>query len=587
MFIKNQKGIALVSVLIILAITSLLGTTVWYASSQETLSSEQVENRTQAYYYAQSGVEMALSYIKDLCRENKVIPSKKVFYGDLNGALSEERNDSYNIETEILYEAGTFTVKSVGIVRKGQTGAIQAQDDLAYEISRDTVLQMLGAGGGNGGSGGPIALFSNKGILFKGSAEISGNVLTNTVESGHVHFQNNKTGIFNGNLYIGPGANKEKVVTYSGGGEETKNIPNGKIDYLPALRSYPLPAFPNFPEDLTSKDNLVTEPGAISGKVADSNGNGIGDVAIYLSPSIQGSLVKTNVKTTNDPGWKKGHGTWAAYTGEGSGHQEGTVIVTPMKDGYTFDPQFREVTGPMSNVNFLAVPSNATYNTPQINSNQTWYWKIDEDGYYDKISIKGDRTLCIDLKGETRKLRVKNLDIQQGNIVLVGEGRLILYVENDFNLSGSSTINANGESNSLIMYYQGKDSLKFAGDTRFKGSIYAKNANISIQGSNNIIGNVITGGKYVSVQGDADVYPMILYAPKAELTVTGSGKILGTVVVDDCIVQGDSRITANNPLDTTIFNSLEWGSNGPPSLSVTVEEPSRLTWRGYGQWIKI
>ena len=80
---------------------------------------------------------------------------------------------------------------------------------------------------------------------------------------------------------------------------------------------------------------------------------------------------------------------------------------------------------------------------------------------------------------------------------------------------------------------------------------------------------------------------MILYAPKAELTVTGSGKILGTVVVDDCIVQGDSRITANNPLDTTIFNSLEWGSNGPPSLSVTVEEPSRLTWRGYGQWIEI
>ena len=115
-----------------------------------------------------------------------------------------------------------------------------------------------------------------------------------------------------------------------------------------------------------------------------------------------------------------------------------------MKDGYTFDPQFREVTGPMSNVNFLAVPSNATYNTPQINSNQTWYWKIDEDGYYDKISIKGDRTLCIDLKGETRKLRVKNLDIQQGNIVLVGEGRLILYVENDFNLTWKQCVDENG-----------------------------------------------------------------------------------------------------------------------------------------------
>lgn len=583
--LKNQRGMALVSVLIIFAITSLLGTTVYYASTKEALSSEKVQDQTQAYYFAQSGVEMAISYIKDLCgKQTNITNFDKKFYAGLNG---EPEFGQHNIEYDIKYDGATgeFTIKSLGIVRKqNSAGAIATEHDLEYKISKGDILELI-IGGGTGGSGGPIALFSAKNIFFYGSAGITGNVLTNATTSNKVHFNNNTTRIYSGNLYLGPDADKDIVVTYSDGGNEKANIPQGKILNQPAERIYPLPRFPSFPSDLPAKGTINTgNTGTISGRVTDQSGKGVGDVTIYISPSIPGNLAKTSVTTVNNEGWVAGHGTWAEY------NSQGTVIITPVKEGYTFIPAFQKVTGPKSNIDFTAIKDNsAPKQNIEMGNGQQWAWEISEDGYYDKITVVSNRILRIDLAGGTRVLRVKEFDISQGHVTLEGSGQLILYVDN-LKLNNGSTFNLPGESNSLILFYKGSDQLEFAGNTRYKGTLYAEKANIVISGSNNVIGNVITGGNTVKVTGDASVSPMVVYAPKAKLTVGGSGKILGTAVVNECTLEGAAKITVHDPLDTTVFNALDWGSAGPPSLYLTSEQPQEttgLTWRGKGKWTKI
>ena len=596
MFYKNQKGIALVSVLVIVTLASLLGTTVWYASSMEASASEMDENQTQAYHFARSGVEIAIGLIKSGYCDDMETDVLLEFYGGLGGTFSDQETGDYNIKFSIgLDEDDYFTISSIGIVRQGVAGAAKAQDDLVFKISRANIYDDGGVGGGGNGGDGNIsmALFASEGLTVNSSARINWHVPNNAVIPASVEF-GSQGFIINGDLYIGPEANKDSVVEFSGNRSPEINIPDGKIINLPALRNYPLPAFPAFPADLPLKGTLATNPGNISGKVHDSNGNGIGGVTIYLSPGNPGNLVKTSLTTVNNIGWTAGHGTWAAYTGNGQGHQEGTVIVTPAKNGYTFNPQSRVVTGPISNVNFEAIPHpNANFQPLATNHNQPWCWLIDEDGDYDTISITGNRRLCIDLQGGTRILRVNRLDIQQGELILVGTGKLILYVEESFNIGGSSQVNHGGDYESLVMFFQGNQTLNFSGNTRFVGSVFAKEADISISGSNNIEGHIITGGDSVSVSGAADAYPRILYAPHANLQVTGSGTIKGTAIVNNCTVGGGNRdaITGGSLQNKTFFNTLDWGANGPPSLFLSEQEPpnqepSASSWRGRGTWVK-
>ncbi len=80
-------------------------------------------------------------------------------------------------------------------------------------------------------------VFSNESISFKGNAEIIGNTGTNSNKNNSITFNNQNSKIV-GDLYYGPEANWE-----------SDNV-TGSIYNLPSIRSYPLPEFPNFPEEL-------------------------------------------------------------------------------------------------------------------------------------------------------------------------------------------------------------------------------------------------------------------------------------------------------------------------------------------------
>ncbi|MFZ5644803.1 MAG: DUF7305 domain-containing protein [Bacillota bacterium] len=492
MNIKCQKGMAMIPVLIILIVVSILGTTVYYASAQEVLNSKGDENRTQAYYFARSGVEMAINLIKGGNCNNMSTGEEVVYYGSLDGDFTIEETSDYNIRFKIgLDEENYFIIDSVGIVRSSMSGGAQTQSDLKFKINKNDITGGGGNGGGQGGEGDvPIALFANESLNLKGSARVNGNVATNAINPGSVEFQYSCY-INNGNLYIGPGADAERVVKFNGWrrGPDT-NIPDGEILNLPSALSYPMPTFPAFPSGLEDRSNLSTNHGS---HIISENGTG--------------------------------------------------------KNNYNF-------------------------------------------GYYDLIDIGGSSKITIKLDGKNRVIRVKNLEVTgSSDFILEGSGKLYLYVENVFTLSGSSKINYNGDPNSLVMFYQGSDALDFSGSTQFSGNIFAQNANVKISGSNNITGNIVTGGSSVEVSGSADAYPRILYSPNADVKVSGSGKVKGIVISNKCTVEGGNRdaIAAGSSLDTAFFNSLDWGAGGPPSLllnSGQTPAQEQINWWQKGSWIK-
>jgi hypothetical protein len=147
-------------------------------------------------------------------------------------------------------------------------------------------------------------------------------------------------------------------------------------------------------------------------------------------------------------------------------------------------------------------------------SNQSITNAYFENSYVPSITIQGNRTLTINVGNEDRVLRVGSLDIQQGNLNIIGTGKLTIYVENMFNLSGSSTMNQHRDSHTAFVYYAGTTALNFAGATKYKGGVYAKTANIGIGGSGGIQGNIITGGADVNIYGNAEALSRMVYAPK-------------------------------------------------------------------------
>ncbi len=194
-----------------------------------------------------------------------------------------------------------------------------------------------------------------------------------------------------------------------------------------------------------------------------------------------------------------------------------------------------------------SLPEREDFSTPWVEGE---HYEIDQDGEYHNIEVSSNRTLTIDMGGGDRIIRVKNLNISQGHIELINKGedsQLKLYVEDEFSLKGSGTINNGGNIKDVIMYYKGQDEPDFGGNTRFVGSLFAETSNISISGSNGVTGHVITGGGEVNITGDADMFTRVLYAPHANVNITGSGKIKGCVIADRLNGTGSGLIEFEEP----------------------------------------
>jgi hypothetical protein len=177
--------------------------------------------------------------------------------------------------------------------------------------------------------------------------------------------------------------------------------------------------------------------------------------------------------------------------------------------------------------------------------------EADGDGWYSKLAVES--TLNIYVGSGTRRIRADHLSVTgSGKINIIGSGNLILYVDK-FTLTGGSKVNEGGSEKQLHMYYSGNDRLAVAGDTKFRGSVFAQRASIDIGNSGGVTGHIITGGPEVNITGDASANVRVLYAPNANVKLTGSGKVRGALIGNTVRLEGDTKVVWQEPPDS------QWG----------------------------
>ncbi|MDD3839730.1 MAG: hypothetical protein PHP06_04065 [Clostridia bacterium] len=186
-------------------------------------------------------------------------------------------------------------------------------------------------------------------------------------------------------------------------------------------------------------------------------------------------------------------------------------------------------------------------------------YTISGDCSYSGITVSGNGSLIIELGESIRRIKVGKLEINQGNIILKGQGRLELYVEDSFKIGGSSAINGDGTSDQLLLYYAGDQPMNIKGSTKVVGNVYIKEAALNLGGSGNIVGNIVTGGKDVNIGGGSSVYASALYAPYADVVIRNSGIFKGAVVAGDVRVQGGSSIIYDDSVSEGMLIPVEDG----------------------------
>lgn len=231
-------------------------------------------------------------------------------------------------------------------------------------------------------------------------------------------------------------------------------------------------------------------------------------------------------------------------------------------DSAAWERMVRNVSGSINNLEHQDYPDPEFPDFPadlSLRSDFTTPWTesgvytIAEDGQYNNISVTANRTLTIDLNNSTRIIRVNNLNLNQGHIVLTNKGengRLILYVGDEFTMTGSSDINYLSSNNStepnqiddVMLYYAGDQAVNLSGSTHYYGNIFIEKADLNIGGGSGVMGNIISRGSAINISGGTSVDTRIIYALDSKVDISGGAYVEGTVMANSFNISGGTTL---------------------------------------------
>lgn len=185
----------------------------------------------------------------------------------------------------------------------------------------------------------------------------------------------------------------------------------------------------------------------------------------------------------------------------------------------------------------------------------------------DQLVINSDWNLKIRTNNKEVNLIVNELNMDQGNIEIIDDGTLNLYVLNKLSYDGGSKINQNGSSKQFNLFYGGSQSLTIGGAQYINGGVHIDQADLILTGSGNLNGPILSNGTNVSINGGS-INDILLFAPKANVTVDGGGQIEGIVVADQLKLDGGASIEFKK----YDFDDFPFGSDTEGSLDENLDD---------------
>lgn len=221
--LKEQKGSGLVLVLMVMMLMLVLGTGALATMGSEARQSSRHDNRTQAYYLARSGAEIAHELLKN---RDYDINEEIIFSGTLE-SLQPAADSNKPINVSIKKQGQDIVIKSTG----KHNGVIETTG-LNIQYTSDTTLTTF-----------EHAVFAANSIEINGQGKIDGSVASDLTTVSQLDLGNMIR--ITGDLYVPPNSNITK-------GLVGENV-GGEVKKMSKPLTFPLPPFPSFP-------TLITHP---------------------------------------------------------------------------------------------------------------------------------------------------------------------------------------------------------------------------------------------------------------------------------------------------------------------------------------
>ncbi|MGC9321611.1 MAG: hypothetical protein ACP5FY_05145 [Kosmotogaceae bacterium] len=447
---NRKSGVILGIALIIFLVISIIGAALMTVVMSRARQTNDLEKRTQAYFFARSGVEIAREYVNEISKSDEQFFDEKVIvlHGDLssedNGELSFHFQDVTNVwskdNVRASFEASASSFRNHEVVT-----AIWRNSESTNFLSSGNVGDMTRT----------LAF-----MCSEGSAGIP---------------------VFD-------------MAIFAGGRIETGASANSKV--------------------IGDIGTNSTDTSAISRQGNNGNGQGNGGKKTVIDGDVFfGSGTDVDELDPNDYFLEEGH---LVRTLENT------------RDYKSILPEFPDF------------PVLTKRDSLSVNSNES---VINDDGYYENISVNPGKTLTIDTgaEGTVRSVVVDQLSLGlNSSIELSGSGKLNLHVKNNLNLPNGNGklafINNNGNPESIdrIVFYYTGDTL---GNLDFKGTLFKHNENgVSLGGNStlNVSGLIIyDGAGNVSMKGTPEAHSIALFAPNSKVIMTGNADFHGAIVCDE------------------------------------------------------
>jgi len=609
---NRKSGIILGIALIVFLVISILGAALMTIVMGQAKQANDLEKRTQAYFLARSGVEIAREYVDKIDKdalENKIL----VLYGNLRD--DDDYSYDFNIrdvtniwsnDVRASFEASSSSFRNYEVVT-----AIWKDDDFTNFISSGnagdmsrTVAFKYSVAVSSGGGTIPefdMAVFAKTDFEIT-NGSIVGSIGTESTVAGSVRIMN---GSITGGINVGPNGdtgvgywsgNKNKGFSVNEGAvvqsEEwiwnqwlkfrtigTLSEPrNYTLPDIPSL--YPDPVFQSFPVQSSMKQHsaingsrsktTVTEEGYFPSILIN------GEVEVDLRGNQSFTMLTESFKLNNDgPFTVKGPGRLDLFVNDNfSTVDYGSIRLTDGAELYI------HVNGSFE------VGCNMSATGLYVNSNSSFLHKngklsILEEAIIKSSSFKSRGGGEIDLHGGkfevhtsdffeiddgrsiknigTGIVRARNLEIKNGHISLSSgsDKSLILFAENTYSMGSDSSINNSNEDEAakrVALYYYGSSPVTIGGGQTFIGTVHigSPEAQLNMTEGGKIVGTIITASEDVIISGGSQANVTAVYAPNAHVE-HNNGTVNGAIVCDTYAMSGGASVNRLGDFDPTDF----------------------------------
>lgn len=177
---------------------------------------------------------------------------------------------------------------------------------------------------------------------------------------------------------------------------------------------------------------------------------------------------------------------------------------------------------------------------------------------YRNLTINSETRLYIDATENEIILNIKNFNLNNGHVILIGNNKVTFYV-NNMTIGSGSTINYydNESSNSknFELFYNGINELIIAGSQKIYGNLFIDKADIKVTGGGSILGNIISRGKNITISGGGSVHMGLIYSPDAKVKIEGGGSAYGAIISNTFNMSGGGVLEYKPEyIDTSIIN---------------------------------